>query len=205
MLAPMNVSAPPFSYITRANALEYEAIWRLGADALELTGGPTAGPDVTMRFPYKDVCELRLSFAPTRFDPRRYRCEVRMRSGQRVAIMSTHYAGVGNFEDRAAGYVPFVRGLVARVASANPAARFRSGKRPLFYLLEHAFLLLMLVLLVLVLGLVGGAALSHLVLVKLGILLFYIPLMILYTRKNWPRRFDPRDIPGDVLPEPASE
>jgi hypothetical protein len=196
----MNVTAAPITYIARANALEYEGTWRLTSDSLELKGGPTAGPDVVLHFPYAGMSELRLSFAPTRFDRRRYRCEVRMRSGQRVSIISTHFESVGNFEDRAATYVPFVRGLIARVAAANPACRFRSGKRPLFYLLEHAFLLAALVLLVFVIGLVGGAGLSQLVLVKLAILAFYIPVMILYTRKNWPRRFDPRNIPDNVLP-----
>ena len=52
-----------------------------------------------------------------------------------------------------------------------------------------------------VIGAVGGASLSTLVLVKLGILVTYIPLMILYTRKNWPRSFDPAAIPPDLIPD----
>jgi hypothetical protein len=48
---------------------------------------------------------------------------------------------------------------------------------------------------------VGGLSLSELVLIKLGILATYIPLMILYTRKNWPRRFDPTAIPNELLPD----
>ena len=58
----------------------------------------------------------------------------------------------------------------------------------------------MLSVLVLVLGLVGGVALSNLVLVKLGIIASFIPVMIMYTRKNWPRRFDPAAIPAEALP-----
>jgi hypothetical protein len=28
-----------------------------------------------------------------------------------------------------------------------------------------------------------------------------IPLLVVYTRKNWPRTFKPDAIPGDVMPD----
>jgi hypothetical protein len=194
-----DVAAPP-TYIARANLLEHEAIWRLRPDALELQGGPTAGPDVVMRFPYVDIVALRLSYAPSRADSARYRCDVRMRSGQQLAILSTHYAGIADFEDRAATYAPFVRALIARVAAANPSASFRSGKNPVTYWLEHIFLLAMVALLVFVLSVTGFAPLSESSWAKLFIILGFIPLLIAYTRKNWPRRFKPDAIPRDLLP-----
>jgi hypothetical protein len=190
----------PSTYVARANALEYEAIWRLGPDALELQGGPTAGPDTVMRFPYRDITGVRLSYAPSRVDSARYRCDLRMRSGQQLAILSTHYAGIADFEDRAATYAPFVRALISRVAAANPSARFRSGKSPVTYWLEHLFLLAMVVLLVFVLSMTGLGYLSESSWAKLFIVLCSIPLLIAYTRKNWPRRFAPDAIPKDVLP-----
>src|SRR5262245_10557039 len=91
-LPPMNEPAPP-TYVARANVLEHEAIWRLTPDALELQGGPTASPDAVMRFPYRDIAGLRLSYAPSRVDSARYRCDLTMRSGGKIAILSTHYAG----------------------------------------------------------------------------------------------------------------
>jgi hypothetical protein len=194
-----DVSAPP-CYVARANALEYEAIWRLGPDALELQGGPTAGPDVVMRFPYRDIVGVRLSYAPSRVDSARYRCDLRMRSGQQLAILSTHYAGIADFEDRAATYAPFVRALIARVAAANPSASFRSGKNPVTYWLEHLFLLAMVVVLVFVLSMTGFGYISESSWAKLFIVLCSIPLLIAYTRKNWPGRFKPDAIPKDVLP-----
>jgi hypothetical protein len=200
MNEPVNELAGPPSYVARANALEYEAIWRLRPDALELQGGPTAGPDVVMRFPYRDIVGLRLSYAPSRVDHVRYRCDLRMRSGQQVAILSTHYAGIADFEDRAATYAPFVEALIARVAAANSAASFRSGRSPVAYWLEHAFLLAMIALLVLVLSVTGFAPLSESSWAKFFIILASIPLLIVYTRKNWPSRFKPDTIPKDVLP-----
>jgi hypothetical protein len=193
------ISSPP-SYVARANALEYEAIWRLQPDALELQGGPTAGPDVVLRLPYRDIVGVRLSYAPSRFDHARYRCDLRMRSGQQIAILSTHYAGIADFEDRAATYGPFVRALIARVAAANPSASFRSGKNPVTYLLEHLFLFVMVVLLVFVLSMVGFAYVGDTSWVRLFIIVATIPLLIAYTRKNWPSRFKADAIPEDVLP-----
>ena len=194
-----DVTARP-AYVARANALEYEAIWRLGPDGLELQGGPTAGPDVVMRFPYRDIVSIRLSYAPSRINSTRYRCDLRMRSGRQIAILSTHYAGIADFEDRAATYVPLVRALIVRVAAANPAAAFRSGKHPLAYWAEHIFLLAMVVLLVLVLSMTGFAYVGDSAWVKFAIILFFIPLLLAYTRKNWPRGFKPDAVPKDVLP-----
>jgi hypothetical protein len=196
----MNELAGPPSYVARANVLEYEAIWRLQPDALELQGGPTAGPDVVMRFPYRDVVGLRLSYAPSRADHARYRCDLRMRSGQQVAILSTHYAGIGDFEDRAATYGPFMRSLIARVVAANPAASFRSGSKPLAYWAEHLFLLAMVAFMVFALSLTGFAPLSESTWAKFAFIIASIPLLIAYTRKNWPSRFKPDAIPKDVLP-----
>jgi hypothetical protein len=188
----------PIVHKVRANAFEGEAIWRLGADALEREEAGK-GPRT---LPYASISELRLSYAPSRIDSARYRCDVTMKDGAAEVILSTHYAGIGDFESRAATYVPFVRALVARVAAANPAVQLRSGKRPLAYILEHAVLLAMLLLLALVLELVGGVGLTGMVLIKLMIVACYVPIAFLYMRKNWPRHFAANAVPQDVLPTP---
>jgi hypothetical protein len=197
----MNVAAPSPVHIVRASAFEYEGAWRLSPDGFEVQGGPASGGNVVLRFPYQEVVELRLSYAPSRFDDVRYRCDVRMRSGQRIAILSTHYAGFATFENRAATYVPYVRELIARVAAANPKAKFRSGKRPLAYWAEHLFLLAMVALLVLVVGTLGTSHWSEITWTKLSVIVGSIPLLIVYTRKNYPRAFKPGAIPKDVLPD----
>jgi hypothetical protein len=194
-----DVVAPP-TYVARANVLEYEAIWRLTPDALELQGGPASGPDVVMRLPYRDITGVRLSYAPSRADSARYRCDLTMHTGRRLAILSTHYAGLADFEDRGATYAPFVRALITRVAAANPSAAFGSGRSPAAYWAEHLFLVVMVALLVFVLSVTGFAPLSESSWAKFAVILGFIPLLIVYTRKNWPRRFKPAAIPKDVLP-----
>jgi hypothetical protein len=97
----------------------------------------------------------------------------------------THYAGVADFEDRAATYAPFVRALIARVATANPVARFRSGGTLAGYWAQHLFLLAMVALLVFVLSEVGVAPLSESSWAKFAVIVGFVPLMIVYSRKNW--------------------
>ncbi len=196
----MDMLADAITHRVRTSILEKETVWRLTPDALEREQVLKDGKVLAVRYPYQDIREIRLSFAPSRFDRSRYRCDLQLKNGTLAAILSTHYAGFADFEDRGATYAPLVRGLVERVAAANPGCKFEAGKRPSTYWGEHIFLFLMIALLVFVIGMVGGLSLSHLVLVKLGILVTYIPLMILYTRKNWPRSFDPAAIPSDLLP-----
>ena len=200
-IAAMDMLTDALTHRARTSILEQETVWRLTPDALEREQVLKDGKGLTVRYPYQDIREIRLSFAPSRFDRARYRCEFQLKNGTLVSILSTHYAGFASFEDRGASYAPLVRGLIERVAAANPACKFHAGKLPGAYWGEQIFLFLMVLLLVFVIGAVGGASLSTLVLVKLGILVTYIPLMILYTRKNWPRSFDPTAIPPDLIPD----
>jgi hypothetical protein len=197
----MDMLTDAITHRVRTSILEQETVWRLKPDALEREQVLKDGKTHTVRYPYQDIREIRLSFAPTRFDRARYRCDFQIKNGTLAAILSTHYVGFADFEDRAATYGPLVRGLIERVAAANPACKFEAGKRPGTYWGEHIFLFLMVLLLVFVIGAVGGLSLSHLVMIKLSILVTYIPLMILYTRKNWPRSFEPTAIPPALIPE----
>ena len=157
-------------------------------------------PGGAARFPYAGITELRLSYDPTRFDTRRHRCDVRSASGAGT-LWSTHFAGVADFEDRAATYTPFVRALVAHVAAANPNCAFRAGTRPLAYWAGQLFLLAMAIVAIWVIAMVGGSALSEVTWAKLFVVIGLIPLAFAYARKNRPRRFEPGEIPDDVLPD----
>jgi hypothetical protein len=220
----MNIAAQPVVHSARADMFQREAAWRLGLDALDREGGEPATapwwahlmrfylrlivpwavraiePGGRASFPCASIVELRLCFDPTRFDDTRHRCDIRLADRRRASFYSTHFVSVAEFEDRAATYVPLVRALVAQVAAASPACRFRAGKRPIVYWAEHAVLAALVALLVCVLALVGGVAITDLFLAKLAIVVAFIPVMIAYTRKNRPRQFDPDAIPAEVLP-----
>jgi hypothetical protein len=212
------------THASRWSVFQREATWRLSGAMLERAGGEPADAGWFPRamriflrvllpwyvipieaggaayFPCADIVRLRLRFDPTRFDHERHRCEITMRDGVKVSIWSTHYVSVGEFENRAATYTPFVRALIARIAAANPACDFRVGKKGLVYWSEFAFLLAMFTLLVFVLMAFGGYGVSGLVIVKLIIIIGFIPLLLRYMHKNRPGRFRPDAIPDDALP-----
>jgi hypothetical protein len=192
-------TSEPVEFRTRRNVLEDEMRLALDADTLVCAIG-----GATLRHPFREISQIRLWFDPTRFDSVRCRCEVKPAKGERLRFPSTSYVSIGDFEDRGAAYARFVRALVARVAAANPAAQFHAGKRPLAYYAEHAFLLSAFLLLGFVLATIGEFALSGLVMTKLAIIAFYVPIAIAYTRRNWPRRFSAAAIPTEVLPDSAA-
>lgn len=185
------------AYRARRSILEKEATWRLAPDALEqiVDGKPVQG------FLYADIVEIRLSYDPTRFESNRYRCDVRARNGARVVLVSVSYVSPGNFDNRGEIYAPFVRELVARVASANPACGFIAGRPLVNYLASHAFLIAMLLLLLSVLY-ATGAPIVGIVALKLGLIVVYVPVIIHYARVNWPRPFEPAAVPEHALPRP---
>jgi hypothetical protein len=215
-------AAPP--HTTRASIFQQEARWTLTPDALERIGGEPAqapfwarlarlivlvmmpwgldrieagGP---ARFRYADIRTLRLSYEPTGDRVQRYRCDVRTVDGRTAFLYSTSCKSATVLEDRAASYVPLVRELVARVAAASPGCRFRAGKRPLAYWAQNIALLILFTLMILVLFMVGGSGLSEFSWAKIGMIAALAPVVILSTRKNWPRTLSPGAIPGDILP-----
>ncbi|MBM3526968.1 MAG: hypothetical protein FJX62_02660 [Alphaproteobacteria bacterium] len=195
---PQHAGRPgaPAVYSYRRHAFGNESGWTLGPAALVRAEAGAPARQIA----YADVEELRLSFDPTRFDRNRYRCDVRAKNGARLTILSTSYISVGNFEDRGGRYAPFVRGLVARVAQASPHCRFRSGKTPVAYWLQHIVLLAALILLASALAVVGGLPPMVAIAVKLAVIAFYIPLALRYARRNFPRGFTADRIPPEMLP-----
>jgi hypothetical protein len=220
----VHLTTAVFTHSSRWSVFQKEATWRLSPDALERDGGePDKAPLVARvarfvlrfiipwmimkiepggpaRFAFADIVAMRLSFEPSRFDAKRHRCEITLRDRAKVSIWSTHYVSVGEFEDRAATYSPLVRALVARVGAANPACDFRVGKRPLGYWLRLIFVLTAFSALAYMIMLVGSAAFSGIVIVKLVIIAAFVPLLVRYINKNRPGSFKPEAIPEDALP-----
>ncbi len=51
-------------------------------------------------------------------------------------------------------------------------------------------------------GFLSGFRISELAMAKLAVIAAFVPVMILYVRKNRPRPFGPAAIPEDALPKP---
>jgi hypothetical protein len=155
-------------------------------------GGPA-------RFLLSDIVEIRLRFDPTRFDTRRYRCDLRTRDEPKATMWSTHFRSVASFEDRGASYARLVRTLASGVARANPQCRFVGGPRPLVYWAGQGLIAVAMLALIAALTLVGSA-LDPFILLRLSLFALWGWLAIPYARRNWPRRLDPANIPDSLLP-----
>lgn len=170
-----------------------ETLWRAHDDRLE-----QLSPDgqLVLTVPYANVRRVRLAFAPGRFQQSRFLMELEG-TRSKLSLTNIHFKGVANFEDRFDTFEPLVRKIVQGVAGASPAAEFRAGEKPAYYWLMLAFNvaafgLLALVVLALPIGL-GDVSLTSLV--KLGIILFCLPLLFSWALNSRPRRFDPaRDL-----------
>jgi hypothetical protein len=188
--------AAPTVYSCRRSAFGNEAGWTLGPNALVRAEAGQAAQHV----PYGDVEELRLRFDPVRFDRRRYRCDIRRKDGRRLTVRSTSYVSFGTFEDRGERYAPFVRALVARVAEAAPACRFRTGKPPVAYWLRHIAALAALMLLAAAVAVVAELPPNFSAALKLGMIALYVPVAWRLAGRDLPRTFAAERIPAGVLP-----
>lgn len=186
-------------YRVRQHAFEQERIWRVDATGLSWDGGDKKG-----HFPFSDIRRIRLSFTPSRFDFIRYRCTVTRFNGWEETIVSTSYAGIGSFEDRAQDYARFVNCLVQEAARGNPAIRFEAGETLFKYWGNIAILVGAIALLAYVLISIGFDP-TWIIMAKIAVIAFLIPLCLKWMSKNRPGGFQPTAIPADLLPEISSQ
>lgn len=194
MLAQETVqSQMSVTHPVRRSVLERETTWRVDGEALE-----RSVDGATERFALKDVRGIRVAYDPTRADSARYRCDLDF--GKRsLRIVSSHYRGFADFEDRGASYSRLVRALVAGAERAKPAVVLSAGKSRIVYVAELGFLAAMLALLFVVLWNVG-LSVSEVVMAKMVATAAMVPVCVVYVRKNRPRRFGAASIPQDLMP-----
>jgi hypothetical protein len=147
----------------------------------------------------ESIVAIHLTYAPTRFDFDDYICFVKPKGGSFEKIHSTWDAGLAKAEDHAASYAPFIRQLVAEVADANPAAVFKTGEPGSRYWLELVFMLIVYVAIGIgALTLLPIWAIAAAVLAMAGIV--SVPFALMRLWRNFPRSFDPNNIPPKLLP-----
>jgi hypothetical protein len=181
-------------YSVRRSALEKQRVWRVDRSGLSWSYEGHQG-----HFDFKEITAIRLEWAASRADHNRYACYVRRFNGWTETIVSTHYAGPMQFVDQRETYSPFVMALLSSAAGANPACTFHAGASLLSY--AGSFLILGTSLLLLAaVALSIGIPLTGLIVAKLIVLAFLVPLGLNWLRKNRPRQFSPPGVPPDVIP-----
>ncbi|MCB1498475.1 MAG: hypothetical protein KDK07_01595 [Bauldia sp.] len=192
----MNFPDTDVSYAFRPNAFGGTRTYQLTVDALTWTdeGHPLDGVF------FDDIAEVRLAYAPSRIARNRYRTQVIFRPGGMTEFTNMSYAGFADFEDRSDDYAAFVRALHRRLAAIDPQPAFRKGSSVAGYLASILITVLIfagLVVAALMLFNWGGPWIA---IVKIAIILFFIPTLLRYLRRSTPATYDPRDLPADALP-----
>lgn len=171
------------SYAKRASLFEKgEQTWTVTPDALQWS--PPGG--AARSLPWREITEIRLGFEPTRFKWDRYRLSLTA-AGRHWSVDNQHFAGIADFENRSATFVPFVLACVERVAALSPGAKARLGSSAASYWAQLIFVATMFALLVTVLILLPTRH-SAVFWIKATVIALSLPLLVQWIRKARPRR-----------------
>jgi len=189
----------PTVYRQRPHALAPDVEFEAGEDALTFEDSK----GVTGRIPWGDVGRVRLTFDPARIRQTRHVADIFSRSGQRVRLTSTTFAGMGMYKSRNRAFVAFLETVHARLLARGRDVAYETGNGYAGYV---PYLALWLVFLgALVWGafqmFLGG---QNLMAGVLGAMVVYFAFLAYdYARKNRPGSYNPAALPYDILPKPS--
>jgi len=183
-------------YETRNHAFAPATVWVLDGAFLRIKDDK--GPPRTIAL--NTVVEVRLEYAPTRPEPNRYRCRLVLWGGVAVEFFNRTYRGVMDFADTSVEYGTFVRALLAALARHNPTCRFLAGASEGTYVLNVAILVLLAVVLVGALVFFLTVGLLWVALLKVLLIVYYLPTALKWAKRNRPRGFLSDAIPPNLLP-----
>ena len=190
------------THAVRRSMLEKaECVWRIDPDALVTRDHR----GVETRDRWGDVTAIRIASAPTRYQMWRHILLLTFKGGIKRLVQNSHFVGIGNFENRAATYAPFVREALRQVQKQAPNATARIGAGPIFYwstviILGLLFAGLAALLMFIPFDELGNA--SPTIWVKIGILAVLLPVLFMWARKSYPRVVPLAQFPESALPAP---
>ena len=188
---------PPLSvgHRCRNSVLDPEYLWELRGDSLWCSSGPGE-----LEIPLREISAVRLVFAPTRMQLKRYRCLIYSGRLCRATIQNEHYKGFASFEDRSESYRELVIALIHRLAGVNPDCKLWAGPSAASFSFQCAILFVSLGLLAFLLVWIGSS-ISGLVIVKLVLVACLLPTTILWILRNRPRTLARGTVPPALLPK----
>ena len=190
-------AADPPTYAFPENAFAKRRTYRLTQDALtwEEEGATLDGVF------YDAIAEVQMTYAPTRFTTNRYRTRIIFRQGGMVNLFNTDYAGIGDFPEKNEDYAAFVRELHKRLAERGTNTVFRKGNSTAAYVLNLALTVFIFAMIALAFVLLFNFGLMWVAVVKLMVVLTFVPVLIRYIRRVRPAEYDPLALPPDAVPE----
>jgi hypothetical protein len=201
MAESASAAAPvdPTVYPLRANAFVNRRLYRLTGDALtwEEEGKPLDGVF------YDGIAEIRLAYTPTRLARNRYRAQIIFREGGMAELFNTDYRGIADFAEQNEEYAAFLRELHRRVAAAGKPVLYRQRNSMGGYIANMLLTVFIFAMIALAFVLLLTIGMIWIAVVKLMIVLYFIPTLIRYIKRAKPAEYDPLAIPDAVLPAVA--
>jgi hypothetical protein len=190
----------PQSYTFRLNAFTPKTTASLGDDGFTFAAADAPG----RTYSYEQISAVRLSYEPSRASGNIFFCRIYVKGqrGPAASISSTTYRGFLDFEPQFDSYLAFVAALHARLAAHGSKVSYRAGVSAFAYWGNAAFLTIVGVFSVMLLApIIGDANISATSWFRIEMILALLPVVFLWFWSNRPRPYDPKDIPGDVLPK----
>lgn len=188
---------PPVSYATRNNAFMPPCLWVLDGPVLreETEGGAVHA------WPLADVVSVNLQFMPTRPEQNRYRCRLHLRNGRVREFFNRTYLGPYQFRATNEAYVVFVDALHRALAVHAPGCCFTAGTTRAGYAVNVFAAIFLGAVLAAVAVFFMTVGLVPIAVIKVIFILFYLPTLLRWFRRNRPVDYEARAIPSFVLPK----
>lgn len=184
------------SYTQRLHAFVPSRTYTVTDDALLWRDGKGGSG----RLAYADLAEVRLSYAPTRVQKNRYFMTLSTGHDKPLQISNEDYRGLADFQDRSLSYRVFVDELYRAIAAANSSVCYRSGSSKARHMLHWAITLFLILVLATAAMVLLATGLYWLIVVKLAVIAYFLPLLRRYLRLNTPNAYDPLALPESMLP-----
>ncbi|WP_353124365.1 hypothetical protein [Parapedobacter pyrenivorans] len=181
------------TYAFRKSAFEKPCHWTVTEQGVVRTDEHSE-----LQIPYKEILSIRLQAQPYfRYRHNNYCCEITAVRGV-FQILSTHYVGFAEFEDRADTYTPFVKAFVKNLKSQNPSCIINTGQKPSAFSGNIALIVASVLLLYFLWSIIPlSGKLLPIMLVLLGAWSY----LNMSTRVNRPRTLENDEIPDYILPQ----
>jgi hypothetical protein len=186
------------SYSFASGILSRERTFHLGPEALQWQDGRRQG-----NLAYTDVDSVHIFYLYRSFGFGAQTCLLRARSGAQCVLKSKNFRTWGRSDDRSDAYVPFVRDLLARIATAAPQARFFDGLPTAWYFGQAVALALVALLIAAILAPLIGIPWKESDVATGFVIVFVllIPVAIGLCKtllRGWPHALDARHLPGEL-------
>lgn len=187
----------PTSYAFNENALVKRRTYRLTEDALTWQA---EGEQLDGVF-YDEIAEVQMAYIPSRFATNRYRTRIILRRGGMVNLLNTDFTGFGSFTEKNAEYRAFILELHRRLAEHGRNIVYRKGSSGGGYVANMALTIFIFVMIGIAVVMLLNFGLVWIAVVKLVIILFFIPTLIRFMRRSRPESYDPLSPSKDAMPE----